>query len=238
MVLKNPNLLFKKYIEKFDECISVSRLLSENEIEKKSGVGKVLFEQHYLQKLRELALIITIPKDKYNESIIKEFKNAGKFFPKARSRFYFFTPETSRINIVFKRVIEKFEKYIENKSRLEDELSHLINQLQTYELMTTISMWNPKENRVDNKFKKDYIKEIKKVKSPNKNQKKILRRVFGDTHFVISEFLVKCFKKNPIPSQSVISLRIKIDIQTRKVLELLDQDLNLKKIIDIENTKF
>jgi hypothetical protein len=225
MKIKNPHLLLNKYNEKFKGCIKSKKLLSETEITNKIGISKSLFEQRYLPKLRDLVLIVVIQKDQ-NLKIIKEYLKAKEIWKNVKSKYYFFTPKTARIGLVFKEIIKIFDKYLKDKEEILCELDNLMILLQKYELETAVASWSLGK---DKDFKEDDTKETKNI------QDNLSKEILGATQFAISNFLVNCFKENPIPSIPVIELRGKISMKTDKVLELLNQNLNIKQIFDIES---
>jgi len=232
MSIKNPDLLLKKYLTKFNKCIQKRGLLSETEITNKVGIGKTLFEQKYLPKLRNLSLIVTIPKEKENKKQIEELKKAGKNIERAKNKYYFFTPKASRINLIFDRFIKNVGRYLDNKEEVYSKQKELIKMLQCYELETTISCWN---KEVDKNFKVNLINDIKISKNPKILQEDFLKNTLGETLFIISEFLVSCFKDNPIPSMIVVKLKMEINMKTEEFLKTLDKSLNVKKMLDIES---
>ncbi len=231
MNIKNPRRLFYRYIKKFEINIKLRRLITEQEL----NINKSLFEQKYLPKLRDLYLITIVPKDKHNLKIIRELEDVGKNVALAKSRYYFFTPKTSKINLIFDEFIKKFGNYLKNREKILSELDNLMNLLQRYELETTTSAWSSEMREKD---KKDYMKNINKIKKPNNTQKEFLKKIYGETHFMISDFLVSCFKANPVPRILVVKLKMEIETKTNEILELLNQDINVKRILDIESQDF
>jgi len=154
-MIKNPKRLYEKYLIQFKDCFG--NPLTESEIvqkanmidkedkkeskeekeKKKPEMTKPLFEQKYLPKLRELALITTIIKnEKQNKEALNKFYNEWK--SNVRGHYFFFTPKTAEINLIFLTIMNKFQEYLEDEDKIIDKLNHLITQLAKYELLFNV----------------------------------------------------------------------------------------------------
>lgn len=235
MNIKNPERLLKKYLKLFGNCINSKRLLSEEEIVTKIHMSKTLFEQKYLPKLRDLALIIIIPKEPNNVKLIKTFKKEGVNIGRAKTRYYFFTPQTAKIIIFLNNFVIKFNSYIKDKEKILSKINKLIILLGRYEMQSTISKWS---SDADIKMKKDHEKFMKKRKKHVASQKQI-RVLSGDNlRNIVRLLLSDLFLKNPVPNLVTIKMRMEIGLLLEELIILLDQDINMLNILETDLGRF
>jgi len=206
--------LYQKYLEKFMGCFG--KPLTEGEIIKHlhnrlgSKNGRTLFEQKYLPKLREMALVAVIPRDPANTRLVKKYY--GIDWKKMTRKYYIFTPKTALIERRIRNIIERFYDYIDNKERIMYELDILLTELITYEITFYAKL--PEQP------KKEDIK-ITKLKHFNK----IYIEEYGNLFDKLFDN-----ERNYTHPES-LKFRVRAKTQFAKILYLLDQEMKISTIL-------
>ncbi len=157
--------LYQDYVKKFRVCFG--KPLTEGEIlqlshkTRSSKLRRALFEQKYLPRLREMALVTVIPKEDVNLRLLKKYY--GISWKKMTRKYYIFTPKTARMNQDILKIVEKFGEYIDNWDYIADKLDKFITALYRYELFYSATITpeerfkkKPEDIKIRDKIKKKY----------------------------------------------------------------------------------
>lgn len=208
--MANLERLYAKYLKKFKSCFAEKKVLTEGEIIEivlkghNKKTGRSLFEGRYIPKLREMALIAVIPKNTENVRLLKKYYNTE--WKDMIRKYYIFTPKTAKINMVFNRLLDQFQEYLENEELIITELNKLITRMLQYELLLNATV-TPKERF---KEKPDEISVRDK-----------LAKVYGNVFEMLFEK-----NKNAIHPET-LQMRIEVKLMFIKLLALLDQEINI-----------
>lgn len=209
--MANLERLYKKYLKKFRSCINEKSLLTEGEIIEavfkghSKKTGRPLFEGRYLPNLREMALIAVIPKDPENERLLKKYYGINKWKSMTR-KYYIFTPKTARVNMVFNRLLDKFQEYLEDEEEIIGEVNKFITKMLQYELLLNSTI-KPKER---------FERKPKEIKLRDK-----LANKYGEVFEIMFEK-----NKNAIHPEA-LQMRVEVKIMFIELLTLLNQEINI-----------
>lgn len=199
--MKNKQYYYEKYLEKFKYPINKGMPLTEGDIlksslkEQSTETGRILFEQKYYPKLKEVGLIFKFDKNSNNIKILRE--SYGLAWKDMIRNYYVFTPQTAKIGISFIRLIEKFREYIEDEKRLTKEINIYIETYQKFEAIHRRRILSYKPLNKEMKKKKDIWK-------PTKNKP---ATVFSSSIVFDNEEQRKKFKKeNKIISDQLLKI--------------------------------
>ena len=205
--------LYQNYLKKFKGCFG--RPVTEGEIIKHlhnqggSKTGRTLFEQKYLPKLREMALVAVITRDPANTKLLKKYYEID-WKPMTR-KYYIFTPKTALIERRLRTIIERFYDYLDNKDKIMNELDILLTELITYEITFYAKLpEQPKEEDI----------KITKLKYFNK--------IYVEEYGNLFDKLFDNERNYTNPES--LKYRVRAKTQFAKLLRLLDQEIKVSKI--------